>query len=355
MRILITGNLGYVGSVLVGHLRRVFPDAELVGLDTGFFATCLTDHNACPDVVLNQQHFSDTRRVDPRALAGVDAVVHLAAISNDPMGHVYETMTMEINHAASVSLAQLAKTAGVKSFVFASSCSVYGSADDHARSENSALNPLTAYARSKIATERDLQPLADERFQVTCLRFATACGWSPRLRLDLVLNDFVASALANGQIEILSDGTPLRPLINVKDMARAIEWAITRPRRPGDQYFAVNVGRNDANYQVQDLALAVEKVIPNVEVKINKNAQPDKRSYRVDFSLFERLAPMHQPEQDLAGTISALKAGLEDIGFADANFRESRLIRLKALNALRSSGRIDEKLYWKPVSEIEAA
>jgi nucleoside-diphosphate-sugar epimerase len=355
MRILVTGNMGYVGSVLVNHLRRVLPNAVLIGFDAGFFSTCLTERNLCPEVVLNQQHFGDTRQSDPQLLVGVDAIVHLAAISNDPMGDAFEAVTMQINHAASVTLAQKAKAAGVKSFIFASSCSVYGSADDSARTEKSALNPLTAYARSKIATERDLEPLADDRFQITCLRFATACGWSARLRLDLVLNDFVASALANRQIEILSDGTPLRPLIDVKDMARAIEWAIARPHSSGGRYLTVNVGSNDGNYQVKDLAHAVNTIIPEVEVKINKNAQPDKRSYRVDFSLFKKLAPLHQPDQDLARTIRELKTGLESFGFADRDFRNSRLVRLKALYSLRSSGYLDDALHWKLLSGNDAA
>jgi nucleoside-diphosphate-sugar epimerase len=243
-----------------------------------------------------------------------------------------------------VAVAQKAKKAGAKAFVFASSCSVYGFAENGARAESSSLNPLTAYARSKVATENDLKGLAGNGFNVTCLRFATACGMSPRLRLDLVLNDFVASAIAVKKINILSDGSPWRPLINTHDMARAIDWAIGRE---GDPYQIVNAGSDQWNYQVKDLALAVQREIPGVDVSINKDAAPDKRSYKVDFSLFRKLAPNHQPAHDLTATIRELKSGLEAIGFADANFRESRLIRLKMLNNIKTSGYIGDDLYWK--------
>ena len=244
------------------------------------------------------------------------------------------------------SLAKKAKQKGVRSFVFASSCSMYGSADDRPRDENSPLNPLTAYAKSKVYTERDLENLADERFKVTSLRFSTACGMSERLRLDLVLNDFVAGAVTAGKITILSDGTPWRPLINIHDMARAIDWAIARDASNGGHFVAVNVGSDVWNYQVKDLAHAVAQVIPGVEVSINKDAQPDKRSYRVNFGLFRKLAPDYQPQVDLITTIRDLKEGLEAMKFADENFRNSRFMRLKVLNHLRTMELLNEKLEW---------
>jgi len=215
------------------------------------------------------------------------------------------------------------------------------------RTENSALNPLTAYARSKVATEVDLKKLAGRDFKVTCLRFATACGFSPRLRLDLVLNDFVASALALKKIDILSDGTPWRPLINTKDMARAMDWAIEREAGDGGEFLIVNIGSDPWNYQVKDLAAAVQREMPGVEVAINRDAPPDRRSYKVDFSLFRKLAPRHQPVFDLAATVRELKEGLEAIGFADPNFRQSRLVRLKMLNNLKTGGYLGDDLYWK--------
>lgn len=226
------------------------------------------------------------RQFAEEVLDGVEAIVHLAAISNDPIGNRFEEVTLDSNYRSSINLAKKGKEAGVKSFVFPSSCSMYGLADDRARTEKSPLNPLSAYAKSKVFTERDLEPLASEQFKITSLRFATACGWSDRLRLDLVLNDFVAGAVASRRITILSDGTPWRPLIDVKDMARAIDWAISRDASDGGEFLAVNVGSYEWNFQVKNLAEVVAKVIPGVDVSINKDGQPDKRSYKVDFDLF---------------------------------------------------------------------
>jgi nucleoside-diphosphate-sugar epimerase len=347
MKILITGNLGYIGPSVIRQLRQSRPQAELIGFDTGFFANAVTTTDPLPERQLNAQFFGDVRSIPDSLFAGVDAVIHLAAVSNDPMGKAFEEVTMRVNHQASVAVAQKAKKAGAKAFVFASSCSVYGFAEDDARTESSSLNPLTAYARSKVATENDLRLLADDHFTISCLRFSTACGMSPRLRLDLVLNDFVASAIAIRKINILSDGTPWRPLINTKDMARAMDWAADRDPAHGGPFLIVNVGADSWNYQVKDLALAVQRAMPGVEVAINKNAAPDQRSYRVDFSLFRKLAPRHQPIHDLPATVQELKSGLEAIGFADPNFRESRLIRLKMLNNLKAAGYIGDDLYWK--------
>lgn len=346
MKILITGNMGYVGPGVVAQLRASYPQAVLAGYDIGFFAGNLTNALILPECLVDLQHFSDVRTIPVQLLEGVDAVVHLAAISNDPMGNKYEEVTLDINYRASVELARKAKQAGVNSFVFASSCSVYGFAEEGARTEQSQVNPLTAYARSKVFTERDLQELADGNFKVTCLRFATACGMSPRLRLDLVLNDFVAGAISAGKISILSDGTPWRPLINVKDMARAIDWAITRTTAAGGDYLVVNAGSDSWNYQVRELAEAVARVIPGVEVSINRDAQPDKRSYKVNFDLFRSLAPDHQPRHDLFTTISDLQSGLQAMGFQDQDFRNSHFVRLKVLESLREAGVVTAQLGW---------
>jgi nucleoside-diphosphate-sugar epimerase len=346
MKILVTGNMGYVGPGVVSRLRASYPDATLVGFDMAYFANCLTNADFLPESKLNEQVFGDIRNFPAELLSGVDAVVHLAAVSNDPMGSKYETVTLDVNHQSSIELARKAKAAGVKSFVFASSCSMYGAASDGAKTEDSELNPLTAYARSKVFTERDLKPLADASFTVTCLRFATACGMSDRLRLDLVLNDFVAGAVSSGQISILSDGTPWRPLINVKDMAIAIDWAISRPASNGGEFLAVNTGSNEWNYQVKELAEAVAQVIPGVKVTVNPDAPPDKRSYRVNFDLYKKLAPDHQPQQNLLDTIQELKQNLDEMGFSDGNFRNSRLMRLKVLNHLQEKTLIDSQLSW---------
>ena len=343
MRVLITGNMGYVGPVLVRHLRQTHPGIELIGYDSGFFSGSLTDHGQLPETLLDAQHFGDVRSLPARLFDGVDAVVHLAAISNDPMGNRFEAVTDAINHQASVAVATAARDAGVKTYVFASSCSVYGAAAGGPRRETDALNPLTAYARSKIATEQSLRQMELGGMRAVCLRFATACGWSPRLRLDLVLNDFVACALSAGEITVLSDGTPWRPLIDVADMARAIDWAITAADH-APHYVAVNVGSKERNYQVRQLAEAVAAAVPGTQVSINLNAPADTRSYQVDFSLWQQLAPDHQPQVSLAQSIGQLHEGLAAIGFSDRNFRQSPLIRLQVLDRLIKDGRLNDQL-----------
>jgi nucleoside-diphosphate-sugar epimerase len=312
----------------------------------GYFSNCLTASEAFPECLLDIQYFGDVRVFDPGILSDVDSIVYLAAISNDPMGAMFENVTLDVNHRAAVVLAQMAKKAGVKTFVFASSCSVYGCAEGDTRREGAPVNPLTAYAKSKVMAERDLAELADGTFTVTCLRFATACGMSERLRLDLVLNDFVASALTTRRITILSDGTPWRPLIHVKDMAKAIEWGIHREGSDGGHYLIVNAGSEQWNYQIKDLADAVAKVIPGVAISINRNAQPDKRSYRVNFEKFFQLAPDFQPEVNLITAVSDLRDGLKAMGFQDHNFRNSKFVRLNTLKHLNESGYLTASLEW---------
>jgi nucleoside-diphosphate-sugar epimerase len=247
-RVLITGTMGYVGPVLARHLRRAHPRMALAGFDSGFFASALTVDGRLPETRLGAQYFGDVRELPEDLLASADAVVHLAAISNDPMGRQFESVTDEINHRATMRLATLARNAGVRRFVFASSCSVYGASGAHARTEQDPVAPLTAYARSKVDVENAFRAMDLGAMQVTCLRFATACGMSERLRLDLVLNDFVASALATGTIQVLSDGTPWRPLIDVRDMARAIDWACHRRTEDSGPLVCVNTGSEDWNY-----------------------------------------------------------------------------------------------------------
>lgn len=347
MRILITGNMGYVGPILARHLRHTHPDAELIGFDAKYFAHCLTPARTDPESVLNEQHFGDIRDFPGELLAGVDALVNLAAISNDPMGNKFEAVTEDINFKAGIRLAEMAMRSGVKNFVFASSCSVYGAASSSARTEDDDINPLTAYARSKIATEQALEKLDRGGMTVTCLRFATACGMSDRLRLDLVLNDFVACALANGEITVLSDGTPWRPLIDVRDMARAIDWALRRPADNGGAFLVANVGSEVWNYQVKDLAEAVARAVPGTKVSINLAAPPDKRSYRVDFSRYHALAPGHLPQVTLEQSIAMLREGLAGMGFADRDFRNSQHIRLKVLEDHIAAGRLLPSLRWQ--------
>ncbi len=345
MKILITGNLGYVGPEVAKYLRARRPDATLHGYDNAYFAHCLTGCPVLPERYLDEQFYGDVRDFT-LDLKGYDAVVQLAAISNDPMGNRFEAVTLEINQNTTTSIAKAAAAAGVKNFVFASSCSVYGIADAAPRKESDSLNPITAYAKSKIGAEKELVALEADMV-VTCLRFATACGMSDRLRLDLVLNDFVACAISRGQISVLSDGTPWRPLIDVADMARAIDWAIGRPAGTGGRYLAVNAGSDDRNYQVRDLAEAVARRLPGTKVSINTSAPVDSRSYKVDFGLFRSLAPDHQPAVSLDQSIQNLISGLKAMNFNDKEFRSSDLIRLKVLQDHMDKGRLNQKLVWQ--------
>lgn len=338
--------MGYVGPGTVKQLRDTYPDAELVGFDIGYFANHLTHTSILPEVRLNRQIFGDVRQFPAEIMEGVDAVVYLAAISNDPMGAVYEEVTMDVNFRAAVRIAGLARSAGVRSFVYASSCSIYGAADDYAKTESDTLAPLTAYAKSKVAAEIGLAKLASKDFTVTCLRFATACGMSDRLRLDLVLNDFVAGAIISKEINILSDGTPWRPLINVMDMALALEWGVGRQASNGGEYLVVNTGTSSWNYQVKDLANAVSNIVPGCKVTIKKDAPPDKRSYKVNFDLYKKLAPNHQPQRDLNTTIKELYDSITGMKLANANFRDSNFMRLKILDGLRKEGYVTNDLSW---------
>ena len=346
MRILITGNMGYIGPLLGQRLRTKHPDAYIIGYDNGYFAHCLTGAVTLPERLIDEQHFGDVRELPRELLRSVDAVVQLAAVSNDPMGNRFEAVTSEINFRSSLSLAEAARDAGVANYVFASSCSVYGAAGETARCETDAVNPLTAYARSKVGTERALREIDLGDMTVTCLRFATACGWSPRLRLDLVLNDFVACAIATREITVLSDGTPWRPLIDVKDMARAIDWATTRSPDCGGRLLVVNTGSDEWNYQVKDLAEAVARSVDGTKVNINTEAPPDRRSYRVDFSLFNKLAGDYAPKVTLAQSIEALREGLTGMSFSDTDFRNSYNVRLKMLEAHIAAGRLSNDLRW---------
>lgn len=345
MKILIIGNMGYVGPAVVSELAQRHPEAILHGYDNAYFAHCLTGPHFLPERHLAQQFFGDVREIPEPFLEGYDAVVQLAAVSNDPMGSRFATVTREINQEASVAIARQAARAGVKNFVFASSCSVYGVATGGPRTERDPVAPMTDYAKSKIGTEDALAGIEGDMV-ITSLRFATACGMSDRLRLDLVLNDFVACALSQGKITVLSDGSPWRPLIDVSDMARAIDWAIQRSADNGGRILNLNTGSNARNHQVRDLAAAVAEAVPGTTVSINTEAAVDSRSYQVDFSLFASLAPDHQPRMTLSDSIQGLIDGLQRMQFADTEFRSSPLMRLQVLQSHVDAKRISEGLRW---------
>ena len=345
MKILITGNLGYVGSELVKYFKSKYADCYIIGYDTAFFSHCITSDGPVPEVFVDKQYFGDVRFFPENILANVNVVINLAAISNDPMGNKFAQITNEINFCSAIRIAELSANNNVNHYVYASSCSIYGAADGSAKIESDQLNPLTSYAKSKADSEFALEKMKKNGMIVTALRFATACGMSDRLRLDLVLNDFVASAVLNKKIEILSDGSPWRPLINVHDMCRAIDWASHRNK--DEEFIKINIGSNNWNYQVKDLAEAVARIIPSVEIIINENAQPDKRSYKVDFSLFSKLAPEYIPVKTLDETILELKNGIEKYTHKLEDFRSSNLIRYNVLNSYLEENKYNENLFLK--------
>ncbi len=345
MNILITGNLGYVGSVAVPFLKREVGACNLIGLDVGFFGS--SSHPLCPPAerFLSHQIYRDIRDIDLADLQGIDAVIHLAAISNDPMGKQFEQATEAINLNASMRLYEWAARSGVKRFIFASSCSMYGSAEGSERTEESELSPLTAYARSKVAFERFLGSNVTPGLTVTALRFATACGFSPRLRLDLVLNDFVAAAVRTGVIRVQSDGTPWRPLIDVEDMARALAWGLLRDPAELGPHVSYNAGALGCNYQIIDLANAVAAKVSGARVEVNPMGSPDLRSYRVDFHRFHQSAGRFQPQVSLSQSIDRLIEGISS--WDRANQQQDYYFRLKTLNHWQQSGSLDASISWK--------
>ncbi len=350
MHYLITGNLGYIGPVLSQFIKKKDPSAHITGYDSGFFLNCPIAAEVLSEKPnIDLQVFGDVRDKEKitKYIKEADCIIHLAAISNDPMGLEFEQVTEEINMNSSVFIAEEAIKTKSKAFVFASSCSVYGQGSDTPRTENDKVNPLTAYARSKIGTEEKIFKLSDcGETKLSCLRFATACGFSPNIRLDLVLNDFIATALNSGKIEILSDGSPWRPLIDVEDMARAIYWACCREN--GNQREILNIGSPDWNYQIRDLAMGVKNILGDqIQVSINTKAEPDKRSYQVSFDKFYKLAqkeflPKVTLEMSVKRMINALTP------FKERLSREERghLIRLNVLKKLKGNNHLDDQLNW---------
>lgn len=341
MNILIIGHAGYVGPVLIDQLIKNKKD-KLIGIDTVFFKKKTLFKNKKYKNLKNI--IKDVRNISKNDLINIDAIVYLAAISNDPMGNKFQKVTHEINYKSALKIANLAKKTGVKKFIFASSCSMYGFTSSLPKTEKSKLNPLTAYAKSKVLAEKKLKKISTDRFNVVCLRFATACGYSKNIRLDLVLNDFVASAIVNKEVVVLSDGSPWRPMIHVKDMARAIDWAIKGKIK--DNFLAINAGNNSMNYQIKDIAKKVGKLIKGTKISINSAALPDKRSYKVNFSKFEKMNKKFKPIYDLEKSIIDLKNNYIKNRFKTKNFRNSQFIRLKVLEKLISNKSLNNNLYW---------
>lgn len=343
-RVLLTGNTGYIGTVMTERLKKA--SYEVIGLDSGLFAgNCLYDvpSAALPD----RQIIKDIRRVTGEDLDGVDAVIHLAGLSNDPLGELNLTLTDRINCEATINLARLSRSKGIGRFIFASSCSIYGISDtEHAVNEDGELRPLTAYAKAKVDAENGLASLADGSFHPVFMRNATVYGLSPRLRLDLVVNNLLAWAFTTGEVNIMSDGTPWRPLIHIQDFTSAFLAALEAPL-DSIHCQALNVGKDEEIYQVRQIAEEVRVAVPGSKVRILNKAGSDERSYRVDFSKIRKVLPAFKPQWTVRRGIEELLDAYSKYGLNGDKFNSDKFFRIRAIRSLIDSGKIDKELMFR--------
>jgi len=339
-RVLVTGHHGYIGSVLVRLLLQA--GHEPVGLDADFFV----NNRFVGEPAKLPSLRRDLRDIQPRDLAGFDAVMHLAALSNDPLGDLNPQLTYEINHVATMRLAESAKQAGIARFLFSSSCSMYGAAGSAMLDESAEFHPVTPYAHSKVLVEKELIALADDRFSPVFLRNTTAYGVSPFMRFDIVLNNLVAWAYTTGRVLIQSDGTPWRPLIHVEDICRAFMAALEAPR-DAIHNEAFNIGLTEENYQIRDLAEIVKETVPGCTVAYSPGGGPDPRSYRVNFGKVKNALPGFQPQWNVRRGAAELLAACREAHLKEEDFEGPRFKRILHIRNLISSGALDSELRWR--------
>ena len=348
MRVLVTGHTGYIGSRLTPMLLSAGHD--VAGLDTDLFRDC-TFVGKLADV---PEVHMDVRDVTLDDVAGFDAIIHLAALSNDPLGDYDPDLTESINANASIRIAELAKQAGATRFLFASSCSNYGSAGEDFMTEDSPLDPITPYGISKVAVERGLAPLADESFSPVYLRASTAYGVSPRLRFDVVLNNLTAWAVTTGKVMLKSDGSPWRPVVHVEDICRAYIALLEAPAK-SIRNKAFNIGTTTENYQIKDLAETVASIVPNCEVSLAPDAAPDKRCYRVDCNRIAKEIPGFKPQWTIARGVEELYESYRTVGLTLEDFEGQRFQRIAHVKHLIATGKLDQSLRWTADTETESA